>query len=494
MSLKALWAFAFLAAASMGARPPLKLHGLFGDGMVLQRDIACPVWGTAAPGEAVTVEILGRTKTTQAGADGRWSVKLDPLSAGGPHELKVNDLTVRDVLVGDVWLAAGASNMEMPVKAAQIAKTEPDEGPVAMVRFFVVPRREEEEPQKDVVGSWKTNRSDAVADVSALAYYFARDLQRRIKVPVGFIQAAAAESVIDAWIGKHALGSTTGMRRATVLHGMQKANYDIMVGRYLGSLKAAEDAKAKGQPIPPILPKPMKPDGTSALYNGMIAPLVSFALKGAIWSQGEAESWRAPQYESLLPGLIQSWRSDWGQGEFAFGFLQLPNLGTRRDEPEETALPRFRDAQFSALRVSGTGMAVSIDLGQGTEVVFRNKEAAGRRLAQWAEGKVYGKSDLVTSGPTFDNMKIEASRVRITFKNIGSGLKSNGDKLVGFQMASDFRRFYWANATIEGNSVVVSCEDVKWPAAVRYAFADNPECNLTNSEGLPAVPFRTDSW
>jgi sialate O-acetylesterase len=483
-----------LLCAPESARPPLKLHGLFGDGMVLQRDLPCPVWGTAGPGESITVEIFGRSKTTQAGADGRWSLKLDPLPAGGPHELKVNDHTIRDVLVGDVWLAAGGSNMAMPVREALIASTQPDEGPVAMVRFFVVPRRDEEDAQKDVEGAWKNNRSDAVADVSALAYYFARDLQRRIQVPVGFIQAAAADSMADAWIGKHALQSTPGLRRATVIHGMQKANYEIAYGRYLGSLKRAEEAKAKGEPIPPVLPKPPKPDGTSALYNGMIAPLVPFALKGAIWSQGEAESWRAPQYASLFPGLIQSWRSDWGQGDFAFGFLQLPNLGARRNEPEESALPRFRDAQLAALRLSGTGAAATIDLGQGNEIVFRNKEAAGRRLALWAEGKVYGKSSLVTSGPTIDVMKIEGSRVRITFKNIGGGLKANGDKLVGFQMASDFRKFYWADATIEGNSVVVTCEDVKWPAAVRYAYADNPECNLYNQEGLPALPFRTDSW
>lgn len=483
-----------LLCAPASVRPPLKLHGLFGDGMVLQREIACPVWGTAAPGETVTVEICGRTKTVQVGPDGRWSVRLDPLPAGGPHELRVNDHAIRDVLVGDVWLAAGGSNMAMPVKEALIATTQPDEGPVAMVRFFVVPRREEDEPRKDVEGAWRSSRSEAVADVSALAYYFARDLQRRIQVPVGFIQAASADSMADAWIGKHSLGSTPGLRRATFLHGMQKDNYDIAYGRYLGSLKKAEDAKAKGEPVPEVLPKPVKPEGTSALYNGMIAPLLPFALKGAIFSQGEAESWRATQYESLLGGLIRSWRADWAQGEFPFGFLQLANVGARKDEPEETALPRFRDAQAQVLKLPGTGMAVTVDLGQPREVTFRNKEAAGRRLARWAEGKVYGKSDLVTSGPTFDAMKIEGSRVRITFKNVGGGLKGNGDKVVGFQMASDFRKFYWANATIEGNSVVVTCEDVKWPAAVRYAYADNPECNLYNQEGLPALPFRTDSW
>jgi sialate O-acetylesterase len=482
------------AGSAQGGRPAPKLHGLFGDSMVLQREVACPVWGTATPGEPVTVRISGQTKTTEAGADGRWSVKLDPLPAGGPHELQVNDLTVRDVLIGDVWLASGGSNMEMPVKAAPIAKTEPDEGPVPMVRFFVVPRREEEEPRKDVEGAWKTNRSDAVADVSALGYFFARDLQRRIRVPVGFLQAAAADSKPDAWIGKHALGMTPGMRRATVLHGMQKANYDIAYGRYLGSVMKAEEAKAKGEPVPPILPKPPKPEGTSALYNGMIAPLIPFALKGAICAQGEAEIWRSPTYEILFPGLIQSWRADWGLGDFPFGFLQLPNLGARRDEPEETWLPRVRDAQMRALEVPGTGMAVSIDLGQGGEATFRNTEVAGVRLALWAEGKVYGKSELVTSGPTFESMRIEGSRVRIKFKNTGSGLKAVGEKLVGFQMAGDFRRFCWASAVIEGNSVVVSCDDVKWPAAVRYAYADNPECNLFNIEGLPAIPFRTDSW
>lgn len=390
------------AASGNAPRVDLKLHALFTDGMVLQRDQPCPVWGTAAPGEEVSVSIVGRTKSAKAGADGRWSVKLDPMAAGGPHELKVNGTTVRDVMVGEVWLAAGGSNMHLPLKSALIAKTEPDEGPIPMVRFFVVPRSGSPEPEKDVPVAWRTSRSETVADVSAVAYFFAREIQRRLKVPVGVLQATAENSVADMWIGKHSHQSTPGMRRATLIHRMQKENYDIAYGLYLGSLQKAAEARRKGEPAPPILPKPMPPDGTSAFYNGMIAPLLPFALKGTIFYQGEAETWKTIEYESVFPGLIQAWRADWGQGNFPFGFVQLANFGTRGEEPEETALPRFREAQARALRLPDTGMAVTVDIGDPRDLRPRNKEDVGARLALWAEARVYGKSDLVFSGPTYE--------------------------------------------------------------------------------------------
>jgi sialate O-acetylesterase len=476
------------------SRAPLKLHGLFGDGMVLQRDIACPVWGTASPGEEIMVRIAGQKKTTRAGDDGRWSLKLDPLAAGGPHELTVNDHTFRDVLVGEVWLASGGSNMDMPVKAAQIAKTEPDDSPIPMIRFFVAPRGSEEAPQKDVVGAWKTNRSDAVADVSAVAYYFAREIQHRLKVPVGFLQATVESSLAEKWISKSALQANPSLRFLTVPQSMNQNNFNIANAWYLESVRKAEEAKKRGDPVPEVRPRPAPPGQMSVHYNAMVAPLVPYAIRGAVFYQGEAEYWRTGQYRAALSALIQDWRSDWGQGDFPFGFVQLANLGPRTAEPEETALPRFRDAQTQVLSVPNTGMVVTVDIGDARNDQPRNKEEVGRRLALWADAKVYGKSDLVFSGPLYDSIKIETSKVRIKFKNIGGGLKAGGDKLVGFQMAGDFRKFFWANAAIEGDTVVVWCDDVKWPAAVRYAYADNPECNLYNSEGLPASPFRTDNW
>jgi sialate O-acetylesterase len=480
---------------ALGAAPAdLKLNGLFGDGMILQRDIACPVWGTAGPGDEVTVSIHGQTKAAKAGADGRWSVKLDPLPAGGPHELKVNDRTIRDVMVGEVWLAVGGSNMDLPVKAALIAKTEPDDSPVAMIRFFVVPKGKSEKPEPDVTGAWKSNRSDGVADASATAYFFARNLRRRLGVPVGFIQASVEFSNGEMWLSKEMLAGMPGLRFLTVPHAIDMANYEIAHALYLDSVRKAKEAEDKGEKAPPVRPKLGKPMAFSGHWNAMVAPLVPFGIRGAILDQGEAETYRGSSYRSELAAIVNGWRKAWGQGEFPFGYVQVTNQGRREEEIAETALPQFREAQSQGLRVPNTGMAVTVDLSDGSTILPRNKEEVGRRLALWAEHKAYGKTDVVFSGPTFESIKIEGHKARIHFKNVGGGLKVGGQKLTGFSMASDFRRFFWADATIEGNSVVVTCDDVKWPAAVRYGWADNADGNLFNEEGLPASPFRTDSW
>jgi sialate O-acetylesterase len=475
-------------------RAEVKLHGLFGDGMILQRDVPCPIWGSAAPGATISVAILGQTKTTKAGGDGRWMLKLDPIPAGGPHELKVNDRTIHDVMVGEVWLASGGANMEMPVKAALLAKTEPDDSPVAMIRFFVVPRRDAEQPLADVQGTWKSNRSEGVGEVSATAYFFARELRQRLKVPVGFIQASAEGAAGEMWISKEALAAVPGLRLLTLPQSINLANYEIAHALYLESVRKAKEAEERGDKAPPVRPKLFKPASFSANYNGMIAPLIPFAIRGAILDHGEMETYRGNSYRSELIGIVEGWRKAWGQGEFPFGYVQACNRGRREEEISETAMPKFREAQSLGLRVPNTGMAVTVDLSDGSTSLPRNKEEVGRRLALWAEHKAYGKTDVVYSGPVFDTLKIEGNKARLTFKNVGGGLKIGGDKLTGFSLASDFRRFFWANATIEGNTIVVTCEDVQWPAAVRFGWADNTDCNLLNQEGLPAAPFRTDNW
>jgi sialate O-acetylesterase len=490
-------ALLFLLVSLGSAREPrgeLKLHGLFSDGMILQRDMACPVWGTARPGDEVTVSILGRTKRATAGADGRWTVKLDPMSAGGPHELRVNSLTIQGVMVGEVWLASGGANMELPVKSALIAKTEPDDAPVAMIRFFVIPRRDAERPERDVEGSWKSNRSESVADVSATAYFFARELRRRLNVPAGILQATVEYSTAEMWLSKETLAATPSLRALTVPHAINKANYELAHALYLDSVRKAKEAEQRGEPPPRILPKIPRPDEFSGHWNGMIAPILPFAIRGVILDQGETETYRGSGYRPELAAMIDGWRKAWGQGEFPFGFVQMTNVGRRQEELSETALPKFREAQTQGLKVPGTGMAVTVDLSDGTTLLPRNKEEVGRRLALWAEHKAYGRTDVVYSGPTYDSIKIEGNKARVFFKNAGSGLKIGGDRLTGFALASDFRRFFWANATLEGNSVLLTCEDVPWPVAVRYGWADNADCNLFNQEGLPASPFRTDSW
>jgi sialate O-acetylesterase len=489
-----------LAAAALGSaaepRAGLKLHGLFGDGLVLQRDLPCPVWGTAAPGETVEVAISGqKKKSAKTGADGRWSVRLDPISAGGPHELTVSGsstLTVRDILVGEVWLAAGGSNMQMPLKATKIAQTDVDDS-IGRLRFFVVPPGAADEPQNEVSGSWKSARSEATGEFSAAAYYFGRELVRQLKVPVGILQASADDSRIDQWSSKRSLGQSRGGRASMISYTLQMRNYEDTTLMYLDSVRKAEEAKKKGEPIPRILPKPPKPDPVSDLYNARIAPLIPYGLKGAIWYQGEIETWNAWLYASMLPGLIKSWRAEWGQGEFPFGYVQLANHGSREYVQPNSIWAQFRDVQMKALETPHTGMVVAVDLGGDEQELPRNKEDVGKRLSLWALARAYGK-DLVYSGPLYDSMAIQIDKIRVRFKNVGGGLKVNGSRLKGFKMSGDFRIFVDADAEIDGDTVVVSSKECHWPAAVRYAWAENPDCNLTNKEGLPASPFRSDNW
>ncbi|HLY74857.1 MAG TPA: sialate O-acetylesterase [Planctomycetota bacterium] len=487
-----------VSASSGGAHEPrsaLRVHGLFGDGMVLQRDRPCPVWGSAQPGDRITVTIAGQTKTATTGADGRWLVRLDALPSGGPHELNVSgpkSVTFRDVLVGEVWVAAGGSNMEFPLKDAKISQTQSDENAISQVRFFLVPKGSADDPVTDLGGSWKSARSEAAAEFSAVAYYFAREVQRVLKVTVGVLQAAADDSRAAQWMSSRALRSCRGGRSIAALHGMQMENYELAQAMYQGSVRRAEEARENGTPVPPLPPRPAKPYPICDQYNARIAPMMPYAIRGAIYYQGEPELYRFSTYESVFPALIQGWREAWGQGEFPFGYVQLASYGVRQDTGVNSMWAQFRESQRRTLSTPNTGMAVALDLGESDSLRPRNKEDVGLRLALWAQARVYGRN-LVYSGPEFDSMRVEIDRIRILFKNVGGGLKADG-KLRGFRISGDFRIFVDADAEINGDTVLVSSPEVRWPAAVRYGWADNPDCNLTNKEGLPASPFRTDSW
>jgi sialate O-acetylesterase len=487
-----------LAATPVVARDPradFHVHGMFGDGMVLQRERPCPVWGHAPPGAEVRVTIAGQTKSARAGGDGRWSIKLDPMPAGGPHEMTVAgpaSVTFRDVLIGEVWLASGGSNMELPLKAAKAAQTQADEEAAGRIRFFQAPKAEADDPVKEISGTWKSARSEATAEFSAVAYYFARDVQRMVRVPVGILQASENDTRIDQWIALRALHRIPGGRGTAVLYEVGKGNYQAALDKYRLSVKRAEEAKKNGQPVPEVLPEPVKSDMVADQWNARICPMIPYAIRGVIFYQGEADLSRSYAYETLLPGMIKSWRDDWGQGDFPVGFVQLANYGPRPDTSPYSLWAQFRESQRRALTVPNTGMAAAIDLGEEETTVPRNKEDVGARLALWAGARVYGKS-FVDTGPLFDSMKIEGDHIRILFKNLGSGLKAEG-RLRGFRISGEFRRFVDADAEINGETVLVSNPGVRWPAAVRYGWSNNPDLNLTNKEGYPAVPFRTDNW
>jgi len=471
-------------------RAELKLHALFSDGMVLQSDFACPVWGSVEAGEEISVSIAGQKKTAKAGADGKWSLKLDPLKAGGPHELTVagrNSITVHDVLVGEVWICSGQSNMEWVVNNSNNPAEEKAAANLPKIRHFLVPKRQEAAPVADVVGSWKLCSPETVGGFTAVGYFFGRELHQKLNVPVGLIHTSWGGTAAEVWTSKRTLDGTELLKPMVEGYAKRMEGYEKQMA---GLKEATEKAKAEGKPAPKPPNKPMMP---SCLYNGMIANILPYGIKGAVWYQGESNASRAKEYQTLFAAMIRNWREDWGQGDFPFGFVQLANFMARKDQPADSAWAELREAQTMTLSLPKTGMAVIIDIGDAKDIHPRNKQDVGKRLALWAQAQVYGK-DIVYSSPIYESMKIEDGKVRITFKHAGSGLEAKGDKLTGFAVAGEDRTFVWADAKIDGKTVVVSSDKVTKPIAVRYAWADNPECNLYNKEGLPASPFRTDDW
>jgi sialate O-acetylesterase len=470
--------------AATAPRAEAKLHALFGDGMVLQREFACPVWGTAAPGAEVVVEIAGQRKSAKAGPDGRWSVKLDPMPAGGPHELRAGTAAAKDVLVGEVWICSGQSNMEWTVNSAMNAAEEKAAANHPKLRHFGVPKKTADAPQTDVVGSWKVCTPETVGSFTAVGYFFGRELVKALDVPVGLIHTSWGGTAAELWTKREVLESLPETRALVDDFPNRLKKYEADLAAHPA---AVEKAKAENKPAPRAPGKPMAP---SCLYNGMLAPLVPYGIRGAIWYQGESNASRAKQYEVLFPAMIKNWRQDWGR-DFPFGFVQLANFMARKPEPGESAWAQLRDAQTKTLALPGTGMAVIIDIGDEKDIHPRNKQDVGKRLAAWAQAQVYGKP-IVYAGPMFDALKIEGAAARVSFKHVGGGLVAKGDVLKGFAIAGEDGKFVWADAKIDGATVVVSSPKVEKPVAVRYAWADNPDCTLYNKEGFPACPFKSD--
>ena len=648
LSLVAILVFAVVARADV------RLPAIISDNMVLQQGMKVRIWGSANAGENVTVTFDKKAASTLADAQGRWQVWIGPLNAGGPSELKVNSLTIKNVLVGEVWLCSGQSNMEWPLintvgGAETIAQANYPE-----IRLFTVEHHTSETPLSDVEGHWVVATPEDAAHFSAVGYFFGRELHQRLKLPIGLINTSWGGTPAEAWTSHDALASSPEMkpildRYQSSMNALPqtKENYAralaqweeknlyldagnkgealgyadpksstadwskmdlpkqfetagllidgavwfrkevdlpeswagkelvlkltpiddqdityfngtkvgatgretpnsymvprkyvvpgslVHAGRNLiavrvfdsageggfsrGGAMSLEPAAANGdsQEISlrgvwdykvELALEPKHPDwGTrpeavgvsnqnnpSVLYNAMIAPLVPFAIRGAIWYQGESNAGRAYQYRTLFPLMIRNWRSAWGH-EFPFYFVQLANWHANKAEPDESDWAELREAQAMTLREPQTGMAVTIDIGDENDIHPRNKLDVGRRLAAWALAGTYGQP-VVPSGPLFDRFKIEGNQVRIRFKH-GAGLKtSDGSSLKGFAIAGEDRRFVWADARIDGDTVIVSSPMVQKPAAVRYGWADNPIANLYNKAGLPASPFRTDDW
>ncbi|HUJ45156.1 MAG TPA: sialate O-acetylesterase [Opitutaceae bacterium] len=503
------------ALLPLGSRADVALAPLFTDHAVLQQDKAVPVWGQAAPGETVTVTFRDQSVCAVAGKDGRWIVYLDPLQPGAPAELVVsgkNTLKVQDVVVGEVWMCSGQSNMEFrvwgpkgDVYRVDNADEEVAAAQLPLIRHFKVERAVAAEPADAAKGTWVVCSPDTVGQFTAVGYFFARDLAQRLGVPIGLINVTWGGTAIESWLSAAALQSDPAFavvdarwNKALIDWPAKVAAYeaaraaqekDEAVAKAAGPAKYAEYLKSRAWLPPP--PSPTSPDAPRSLFNGMINPLLPYALRGVLWYQGESNDSRPTEYHALFAALITFWRAHWGQGDFPFYFVQLPNYAA--GNPAGNNWAWLREAQAQALSLPNTGMAVTIDIGDPGDAHPRNKQEVGRRLALIARHQGYGiPGDWC--GPVFKSAEREGTAMRVHFAHAEAGLVAHDKPLTAFVIAGADRQFHPAATRIERDTVLVSAPEVREPVAVRYAWTNAPEANLFNGAGLPAAPFRTDDW
>ena len=489
----------------LSAMATVSVPNIIGDHMVLQQGKPVPIWGKAAPGELVTVSIAGQSAKATADAKGLWKVKLSKMKSGGPLDMTItgkdNALSIKDVLVGEVWIGSGQSNMQWCVKDSKNGKDEIAAANYPNMRLFYVERKVAMSPQDNCKGEWKVCTPESVPEFSAVLYFFGRDLHKELKLPVGLIHSSWGGTPAESWTSRPTLEADSDLKVIADRWDENIANYPKAKAAFDAAMtewqKAADQAKAAGQPEPK---KPSAPQGAdspwlaSGLYNAMIAPLVPYAVQGAVWYQGESNAGRAYQYRKLFPAMIQDWRKAWNTKDFSFYFVQLANFTETKPEPGASDWAELREAQTMTLKLKKTGMAVTIDIGEAKDIHPKNKQEVGRRLALNALAKDYGK-DVDYASPLYKSMSVKGNEALIKFTNTDDGLVAKGgEPLKGFAIAGADKKFVWADAKIKGDKVVVSSPKVDKPVAVRYAWAHNPVCNLYNGAGLPASPFRTDTW
>jgi sialate O-acetylesterase len=494
---------ALLAGFWAPARADVKLPAIFGDHMVLQRDQKDRVWGWADPGEEVTVTIKDQSKTAKAGPDGKWQVMLDPLPTGGPYTMTVkgkNTLTFSDVLAGEVWICSGQSNMQMSVAGSNDADLEIRAANFPGIRLITVPNRGTQEPQKDFHGKWAVCSPHTVGGFSAVGFFFGRQLHQTLGVPIGLINDAWGGSACEAWIPREKLAADAEYK-PLIEHWKQiEKDYPRNKKAHEKWQAAASKAKAEGK-TPPH--EPHNPAGEmygnfrpGNIYNGVLLPTVGYGIRGAIWYQGESNAGRAYQYRDLFPLMIQSWRDLWGQGDFSFYWVQLADFMNERSEPSDSAWAELREAQTMTMkRLPHTGEAVIIDIGEGKDIHPRNKQDVAKRLARWALAKDYGV-EVPSQSPTYRSMETQGNKIVLTFDHVDRGFRPfDVNDPRGFTIAGSDRKFVQADAKVAGpDKIEVWSGKVSEPVAVRYAWADNPVCNLYSGAGLPTTPFRTDDW
>jgi sialate O-acetylesterase len=448
----------------------LELASIFSDHMVLQRDCAIPIWGSAAPGAVVRVQLGERTRQVTTDAQGAWRVELGPLAAGGPLELRVWSegalLQLTDILVGEVWVASGQSNMQWTVANADAAETTIAQAEHPQLRLLTLPRQTAPQPQSNFKSTgWQVCSAETVRDFSAVAYSFGQALHAQLGVPIGLISTNNGGTRMEAWTSHEALASRPPFAAD------------------------AQSAQAAAESSPSRPAAALDKNHPTGLYNAMIHPLIPFAMRGVIWYQGEANADAHVHYRELSELMIGDWRKRWGQGDFPFLLVQLAGYS-----PSAHAWPALREAQWQTVQtVPHTGMVVTTDLGDPADIHPRRKQAVGQRLALVARALAYGE-EIVYSGPTYRAMRVDGSQVRLEWDHVGGGLVAQGGPLQGFEIAGAGGDYLPATATIEGEELVVSSDAIKNPVAVRYNWSGWTEGNLYNEEGLPAAPFRTERF
>lgn len=488
---------AALLALSPALFAAVKPASLFTDDAVLQQGMPVPVWGLASEGEKVTVKFAGQKVSTTA-KDGRWLVKLKPLKASAtPQTMTItgeNTVTITNVLVGEVWLCSGQSNMGLTVGNSADAAKHIAAANDPLLRLLTVPRGGKAEPQQDVEAAWSVCTSSNVASFSAVGYFFGRDLRKARSVPVGLINSSVGGTPAEKWTSREALAAEPTLRYLLDDQAQGIVDFPAALEKFkkdepqlLAKWQAdVEKAKAEGKKPPrkPAAPQDPAISGPTTLYNAMIAPLQPFAIAGVIWYQGENNHTRGKEYRTLFPTMIQCWRDAWHRPAMPFLFVQLA--------PWVFMSPEIREAQLlSWQKVPHTAMVVITDYGDAQDIHPKQKEPVGARLALAARAVAY-EEKIEYSGPVFDTMQVRGNEAVLRFTHVGRGLEARGGELKGFTVAGADKSFVDAKARIAGDAVIVSSEAVAKPVAVRYGWANVPDVNLFNKNGLPATPFRTD--
>ena len=520
--------FIILIAINSKVQAEVKLAKIFSDHMMVQRNKPINVWGNASPNSKVKITLVDKSTEVTAGADGRWLGVLPALEKGENLELIVseqNTITIKDIIVGDIWLCSGQSNMEFKLSTISgLASKDIFSAKFPKIRMFLVGGASTPYPQEEIIGGpWQVCTPTSASNITAVGFFFAREIHLKTQIPIGILESDWGDSPIEPWIAPEGFKKVSEIKDIAYNIERERKIWINSLPRILDDTEkwtvATRLAIISGGPIPviPEIPGPPgynKPYYYSNFYNGKIFPLIRFPIKGALWYQGESNEWKSEAYANCMRGLITGWREVWQIGDFPFYYVQLANFQKPNDLPAGgDGWAKIRSAQLDSLKILNTGMASALDIGEAGDIHPKDKLNVGLRLALWALHDHYGEKNLVVSGPLFKEIKIDGSSIQISFDHVGSGLmigkkstindlnwrdpavEDKEGKLQRFAIAGADKVWYWADAVIDGTTVKVSSPKVSAPVAVRYAYSQNPKgANLYNKEGLPASSFCTDDW